>query len=46
MLSSLADDTPEGRSIVTLAKDKLGVRGRDIVAPPDYPSCPSAPRLA
>jgi len=34
MLSSLADDTPEGRSIVTLAKDKLGVRGRDIRAPP------------
>jgi K+-transporting ATPase ATPase B chain len=34
MLSSLADDTPEGRSIVTLAKDKLGVRGRDIRTPP------------
>jgi K+-transporting ATPase ATPase B chain len=34
MLSSLADDTPEGRSIVALAKDKLGVRGRDIRAPP------------
>ena len=29
MLSSLADDTPEGRSIVVLAKDKLNVRGRD-----------------
>jgi K+-transporting ATPase ATPase B chain len=34
MLSSLADDTPEGRSIVALAKDQLGVRGRDIRAPP------------
>ena len=33
MLSSLADDTPEGRSIVDLAKEKLGVRGRDIRAP-------------
>jgi potassium-transporting ATPase ATP-binding subunit len=33
MLSSLADDTPEGRSIVDLAKENLGVRGRDIRAP-------------
>lgn len=30
MLSSLADDTPEGRSIVDLSKSTLGVRGRDI----------------
>ncbi len=30
MLSSLADDTPEGRSIVDLSKSMLGVRGRDI----------------
>src|SRR4030065_815187 len=30
MLSSLADDTPEGRSIVVLAKEKLQIRGRDI----------------
>jgi K+-transporting ATPase ATPase B chain len=29
-LASLADETPEGRSIVTLAKDKYGLRGRDI----------------
>jgi len=29
-LSSLADETPEGRSIVTLAKDKYGLRGRDV----------------
>lgn len=27
-LSSLADETPEGRSIVILAKDKYGLRGR------------------
>ncbi len=33
MLSSLADDTPEGRSIVDLAKMTLGVRGRDIQPP-------------
>lgn len=30
MLSSLADDTPEGRSIVELCKQILGIRGRDI----------------
>jgi len=34
LLASIADETPEGRSIVTLAKERLGVRGRDI-APPD-----------
>jgi K+-transporting ATPase ATPase B chain len=28
-LSSLADETPEGRSIVVLAKDKFGLRGRE-----------------
>ncbi|MHB8070740.1 MAG: potassium-transporting ATPase subunit KdpB [Candidatus Cryosericum sp.] len=33
VLASLADDTPEGRSIVTLAKERLGIRGRDIRAP-------------
>jgi K+-transporting ATPase ATPase B chain len=29
-LSSLADETPEGRSIVVLAKEKYGIRGRDV----------------
>lgn len=29
-LSSLADETPEGRSIVILAKEQYGLRGRDI----------------
>jgi len=29
-LSSIADETPEGRSIVILAKDKFGLRGRHI----------------
>src|SRR6187397_1509985 len=30
LLASLADETPEGRSIVVLAKEKYGIRGRDI----------------
>jgi K+-transporting ATPase ATPase B chain len=32
-LSSLADETPEGRSIVVLAKEKYGLRGRELAAP-------------
>src|SRR6185436_2722856 len=28
--ASLADETPEGRSIVVLAKEKYGIRGRDL----------------
>ena len=31
-LSSLPDETPEGRSIVILAKEKFGLRGREIGA--------------
>ena len=31
-LSSLADETPEGRSIVVLAKEKYGLRGRELAA--------------
>jgi len=31
-LSSLADETPEGRSIVVLAKEKYGLRGRTVGA--------------
>src|SRR5271169_6731245 len=31
-LSSLADETPEGRSIVVLAKEKYQLRGRDFAA--------------
>jgi potassium-transporting ATPase ATP-binding subunit len=31
-LSSLADETPEGRSIVVLAKEKFGIRERDVAA--------------
>lgn len=29
-LASLADETPEGRSIVVLAKDRYGLRGREV----------------
>lgn len=29
-LASLADETPEGRSIVVLAKEKYGIRARDV----------------
>ena len=32
-LSSLADETPEGRSIVVLAKEQYGLRGRDLSEP-------------
>ena len=31
-LSSLADETPEGRSIVFLAKEKYGLRGRELAS--------------
>jgi len=32
-LASLADETPEGRSIVVLAKEKFNLRGREIPVP-------------
>lgn len=32
-LSSLADQTPEGRSIVVLAKEQYGLRGREVAEP-------------
>ncbi len=31
-LASLSDETPEGRSIVVLGKEKYGIRGRDMAA--------------
>jgi K+-transporting ATPase ATPase B chain len=43
LLSSLADETPEGRSIVVLAKKELGVRGRDIRAPENSDFIPFTP---
>jgi K+-transporting ATPase ATPase B chain len=36
-LSSLADETPEGRSIVVLAKEKYGLRGHAIGVSPEAP---------
>lgn len=32
-LASLADETPEGRSIVVLAKEQFGLRGREVAEP-------------
>lgn len=32
-LASLADETPEGRSIVVLAKNQFSLRGREVAAP-------------
>ena len=37
-LSSLADETPEGRSIVVLAKDKYGLRGQTLSPSQEAPS--------
>jgi K+-transporting ATPase ATPase B chain len=34
-LASLADETPEGRSIVVLAKERYGLRGRTVGVQPD-----------
>jgi K+-transporting ATPase ATPase B chain len=36
-LASLADETPEGRSIVVLAKEKYGLRGRHVGASESLP---------
>jgi K+-transporting ATPase ATPase B chain len=35
-LASLADETPEGRSIVVLAKDRFGLRERELDTPHDF----------
>jgi len=37
-LASLADETPEGRSIVVLAKEKFGLRGRTLSATAEAPN--------
>jgi K+-transporting ATPase ATPase B chain len=37
-LASLADETPEGRSIVVLAKEQYGLRGRAVGAGPETPT--------
>jgi K+-transporting ATPase ATPase B chain len=43
LYSSLADETPEGRSIVVLAKEKLGIHGGDIRQPEDSVFIPFSP---
>lgn len=37
-LASLADETPEGRSIVVLAKEKYSLRGRAVSSSLEYPT--------
>ena len=39
-LASLADETPEGRSIVVLAKERFDLRERDVATPRSSPSPP------
>ena len=46
MLSSLADETPEGRSIVVLAKKILEVHGKDIKAPQESVFIPFSPETS
>jgi K+-transporting ATPase ATPase B chain len=43
LLSSLADETPEGRSIVILAKKELGIHGKDIHQPDNSVFIPFTP---
>ena len=45
-LASLADETPEGRSIVVLAKEKYGLRGRELRRHGARRSCRSPRRRA
>ncbi len=46
MYASLADETPEGRSIVVLAKKELGIHGRDIRQPAGSGFVPFTPESA
>ena len=46
MYSSLADETPEGRSIVILAKKELGIHGSDIRQPEGAVFIPFTPESA
>ncbi len=46
MYSSLADETPEGRSIVILAKKELGIHGGDIRQPEGSVFIPFTPESA
>jgi len=44
LLSSLPDETPEGRSIVTLCKTEKGIKGKDIRTPRDAAFIPFTPQ--
>jgi K+-transporting ATPase ATPase B chain len=44
LLSSLSDDTPEGRSIVTLCKNEKGIKGSEIRAPEGAVFIPFTPQ--
>ncbi len=43
LYASIADETPEGRSILSLAKDTLNIRGRDITDFNQYKFIPFTP---
>ncbi|MDQ1248175.1 MAG: potassium-transporting ATPase ATP-binding subunit [Actinomycetota bacterium] len=45
-LSSLADETPEGRSVVVLAKERFGLRARDEVAEATFVPFTAATRMS
>jgi potassium-transporting ATPase ATP-binding subunit len=45
LLASLPDETPEGRSIVALAKQRLSIHGRDIKTSPAAVFVPFTPEL-
>ncbi|MEI6153442.1 MAG: potassium-transporting ATPase subunit KdpB [Deltaproteobacteria bacterium] len=45
LLASLADETPEGRSIVALAKSRLDIHGRDIKPSSEARFVPFTPEL-
>jgi K+-transporting ATPase ATPase B chain len=45
-LASLADETPEGRSCVVLAKDQYGLRGRTVGSGPEAPGMTFVPFTA
>ncbi len=44
LLSSITDETPEGRSIVTLCKKEMGIRGSEIRTPHDAHFIPFTPQ--
>ena len=44
-LASLSDETPEGRSVVVLAKEKYGLRGRSLSVMGDGPGARLNPRF-